>query len=55
MVAEGIESADQYEALRELGCDFGQGYFIARPMDLATTRAWLADAERAWQLAAAAA
>ena len=41
VVAEGIESPDQYEALRELGCDFGQGFFIARPMDLAATRAWL--------------
>jgi diguanylate cyclase (GGDEF)-like protein len=49
VVAEGIESAEQYEALRELGCDYGQGFFIARPMDLAATRGWLASAEQAWR------
>jgi EAL domain-containing protein (putative c-di-GMP-specific phosphodiesterase class I) len=48
VVAEGIESSEQYEALRSLGCDYGQGYFISRPMDLAATRAWLAEAKRAW-------
>jgi diguanylate cyclase (GGDEF)-like protein/PAS domain S-box-containing protein len=29
--AEGVESADQVEALRELGCGTMQGYFFARP------------------------
>jgi EAL domain-containing protein (putative c-di-GMP-specific phosphodiesterase class I) len=46
VIAEGIEVSDQYQALRTLGCDLGQGFFIARPMDLATTREWLADADR---------
>ena len=49
VVAEGIELSDQYQVLRNLGCDLGQGFFIARPMDLATTREWLADADRASQ------
>jgi diguanylate cyclase (GGDEF)-like protein/PAS domain S-box-containing protein len=48
VVAEGIESSEQYEALRTLGCDYGQGYFISRPMDLAATHAWLAEAKRVW-------
>jgi len=26
VIAEGIESAKQWERLRELGCDLGQGY-----------------------------
>jgi len=32
VVAEGIETPEQYELLRELGCNFGQGYLFARPM-----------------------
>jgi diguanylate cyclase (GGDEF)-like protein/PAS domain S-box-containing protein len=31
-VAEGIEQVHQWEALREIGCDFGQGYLFARPL-----------------------
>jgi EAL domain-containing protein (putative c-di-GMP-specific phosphodiesterase class I) len=31
-VAEGVESADVLDLLRQLGCDEAQGYFIARPM-----------------------
>jgi diguanylate cyclase (GGDEF)-like protein len=30
-IAEGIETAEQLAVLRELGCDLGQGYFLARP------------------------
>jgi EAL domain-containing protein (putative c-di-GMP-specific phosphodiesterase class I) len=32
VVAEGIETQDQYRLLRQMGCRFGQGYLIARPM-----------------------
>ncbi|MDR3774795.1 MAG: EAL domain-containing protein [Terracidiphilus sp.] len=32
VVAEGIETCDQYRLLRQLGCRFGQGYLFARPM-----------------------
>jgi diguanylate cyclase (GGDEF)-like protein/PAS domain S-box-containing protein len=32
-VAEGIEMDEQAEVLRALGCEFGQGYFFARPLD----------------------
>ncbi len=31
VTAEGIESQDVVDALREMGCDQGQGYFISRP------------------------
>ena len=31
VVGEGIETAEQLATLREMGCDFGQGYFFARP------------------------
>ncbi len=32
VVAEGIETLEIWRALRGLGCDVGQGYFLARPM-----------------------
>ena len=32
VVAEGVESVDQLHAIRALGCDFAQGYFIGAPM-----------------------
>ena len=31
-VAEGIETPEQGEALRILGCDFGQGHYYSRPV-----------------------
>ncbi|MEI2637606.1 MAG: EAL domain-containing protein [Microthrixaceae bacterium] len=31
-VAEGIETGEQFRWLTQLGCDRGQGYFIAKPM-----------------------
>ena len=33
VVAEGIENAAQLEALRRLGCAYGQGYHLSRPAD----------------------
>ena len=32
VVAEGIETYEQYRLLRQLGCRFGQGFLFARPM-----------------------
>jgi diguanylate cyclase (GGDEF)-like protein/PAS domain S-box-containing protein len=40
VTAEGIESADALKRLRGLGCDHGQGYFIARPMPGCDVLAW---------------
>ncbi len=34
VVAEGVETTAQRDLLRELGCDFGQGYLFARPLDV---------------------
>jgi EAL domain-containing protein (putative c-di-GMP-specific phosphodiesterase class I) len=32
VVAEGIETVEQLDALRALGCDRGQGYYFSRPL-----------------------
>ncbi|HNQ14571.1 MAG TPA: EAL domain-containing protein, partial [Pyrinomonadaceae bacterium] len=31
-VAEGIENNEQAEILRALGCEYGQGFFFAKPV-----------------------
>jgi EAL domain-containing protein (putative c-di-GMP-specific phosphodiesterase class I) len=32
VIAEGVETAQQRDLLKEAGCDFGQGYLFARPI-----------------------
>jgi EAL domain-containing protein (putative c-di-GMP-specific phosphodiesterase class I) len=32
VVAEGIETCEQYRLLRNMGCRYGQGFLFARPM-----------------------
>jgi len=39
--AEGIEDQATFDTLRQLGCEEGQGYFIARPMPAEALSAWL--------------
>jgi diguanylate cyclase (GGDEF)-like protein/PAS domain S-box-containing protein len=43
LVAEGIERAAQAEALRELGCRFGQGFHFWRPLEPAAVEELLAE------------
>jgi EAL domain-containing protein (putative c-di-GMP-specific phosphodiesterase class I)/CheY-like chemotaxis protein len=45
-VAEGIETPEEWELLRELGCDLAQGYYLARPMDADAFLGWLEVAGR---------
>ena len=44
LVAEGIESAEQLECLRRLGCECGQGFYFSPPVSAESCRAML------WQL-----
>ena len=40
VVAEGVETDQQYAIVRRLGCDLAQGYFIARPMSAEQLLIW---------------
>ncbi|MDD2699989.1 MAG: EAL domain-containing protein [Sideroxydans sp.] len=40
IVAEGIETEAHYRALLEMGCSYGQGYLIARPMPANELHHW---------------
>jgi EAL domain-containing protein (putative c-di-GMP-specific phosphodiesterase class I) len=41
VVAEGIETRGEYDLLRSMGCGFGQGFLMARPMSYGDTSRWL--------------
>ncbi len=40
-VAEGIETAEQLAVLRDLGCERGQGYYLAPPMSPGVLEQWV--------------
>ncbi|MEO7064458.1 MAG: bifunctional diguanylate cyclase/phosphodiesterase [Dokdonella sp.] len=42
VIAEGVETEAQLQALRAMGCDAVQGYLVSRPLDAAAFRSWLA-------------
>ena len=33
VIAEGVETEEQYHRLKDLGCEYGQGYLFSRPVD----------------------
>jgi EAL domain-containing protein (putative c-di-GMP-specific phosphodiesterase class I) len=41
VIAEGVETADQLEQLKALGCEFGQGYLFSPPVEHAEAEALL--------------
>jgi len=43
VVAEGVETKAQLDAVTALGCQVGQGYLISRPLDAPTFHRWLDD------------
>jgi diguanylate cyclase (GGDEF)-like protein len=42
-VAEGVETGEVAEALREMGCDAAQGWYVGGPLDAAAAAEWLAE------------
>jgi len=44
VVAEGVEVAEVWQTLVDLGADTAQGYFLCRPMTAAATHTWLEEA-----------
>jgi EAL domain-containing protein (putative c-di-GMP-specific phosphodiesterase class I) len=46
IVAEGVETQEDWDLVTELGCDQAQGYFIARPMPIDDLCVWL----RSWRM-----
>ncbi len=41
VVAEGIETEQQRDMLKAMGCDYGQGYLFGRPMKLEAITHWM--------------
>jgi EAL domain-containing protein (putative c-di-GMP-specific phosphodiesterase class I) len=39
VIAEGVETADQFNALKALGCEYGQGYYVSKPLVSEETKA----------------
>ncbi|MEL7329066.1 MAG: EAL domain-containing protein, partial [Cyanobacteria bacterium J06559_1] len=54
VIAEGIETVEQLNGLRKLNCNYGQGYFFAKPLPkaaaadmVATDKNWLEETDAA--------
>ena len=43
VVAEGVETLEVWETLRDLGCNIAQGFYMGRPIDADALDHWLAE------------
>lgn len=46
-IAEGVETIDQYQALKDMGCDFVQGYYFSKPLPSDEFEAYFLKLEKA--------
>ena len=46
VVAEGVEDRVTWDQLSALGCDWAQGFYLARPMTASTFDVWLRQRRR---------
>jgi EAL domain-containing protein (putative c-di-GMP-specific phosphodiesterase class I) len=46
VVAEGIETRNQYDLLAKWGCDIGQGYYMGRSMSGKAATEWLKEKQK---------
>ena len=37
-LCEGVETEEQFEFLKEAGCEYAQGYYFSKPMPLEESR-----------------
>ncbi|MBR1862215.1 MAG: GGDEF and EAL domain-containing protein [Lachnospiraceae bacterium] len=48
-LCEGVETVEQYEFLKKVGCERAQGYFFGKPMPLAETRDYTSRKGLKWE------
>lgn len=46
--AEGVETIEQLRIIRELGCDYVQGYLVSAPLEPKALKTWVHKFRRAW-------
>ena len=46
VTAEGVESGAVLKILKEMGCDFGQGYYLGMPITMSEMQVWLSNRRR---------
>jgi EAL domain-containing protein (putative c-di-GMP-specific phosphodiesterase class I) len=46
VTAEGIETIEQLSQLRAMACQYGQGYYLSKPMDQAAADAFIREHQR---------
>ena len=46
VITEGVETEEQFEMLKQYGCDFAQGYLLGHPVPLAQLRELLGQVEK---------